>query len=80
MHSLSMLVQEATLTHGRLQASKRAAGRCQAAERPYDLVTTDVDGTLLNSKNELSARNEEAITECIKLGVPVRITSCSGHV
>ena len=47
--------------------------QCQAAERPYDLVATDVDGTLLNSKNELSARNEEAITECIKLGIPVRL-------
>ena len=45
--------------------------RCQTSERPYDLVTTDVDGTLLNSKNELSPRNEEAIAECIKLGVPV---------
>lgn len=45
--------------------------RCQAAERRFDLVTTDVDGTLLNSKNELSPRNEEAIAQCIKLGIPV---------
>ena len=44
---------------------------CHAADRRFDLVTTDVDGTLLSSKNELSARNEEAIAECIKLGVPV---------
>lgn len=45
--------------------------RCQTSERRFDLVTTDVDGTLLNSKNELSPRNEEAIEQCIKLGVPV---------
>ena len=50
---------------------------CRAAERRFDLVTTDVDGTLLDSKNELSARNEEAIAECIKLGVPV--TNCPCH-
>ncbi len=46
---------------------------CQAAERRFDLVTTDVDGTLLSTKNELSPRNEEAIAECIKLGIPVCI-------
>ena len=43
---------------------------CQA-DRRFDLVTTDVDGTLLSSKNELSPRNEEAISECIRLGIPV---------
>lgn len=72
LHSCLVFRQVATVTHGKMLASKRAAGRCHGAERPYDLVTTDVDGTLLNSRNELSARNEEAITECIKLGIPVR--------
>lgn len=48
---------------------------CQTADRRFDLVTTDVDGTLLSSKNELSPRNEEAIAECIKLGVPVCIAT-----
>lgn len=46
---------------------------CQAAERRFDIVTTDVDRTLLSTKNELSPRNEEAIAECIKLGIPVCI-------
>ena len=45
---------------------------CTATDRRFDLVTTDVDGTLLSSKNELSLRNEQAIAECIKLGIPVR--------
>ena len=49
---------------------QRAQGpMCQAANRRFDLVTTDVDGTLLSSKNELSPRNEEAIAECIRLGI-----------
>ena len=49
---------------------------CPAADRRFDLVTTDVDGTLLSSKNELSLRNEEAISECIKLGIPVSAILC----
>ena len=56
---------------GRAQVARRSV-LC-AAERRFDLVTTDVDGTLLDSKNELSARNEQAIAETIKLGVPVRL-------
>jgi len=52
---------------------------CQAAERRFDLVTTDVDGTLLSTKNELSPRNEEAIAECIKLGIPVCIGAQFKH-
>jgi len=58
--------------HFRRPNSKRNI-MCQAAERRFDLVTTDVDGTLLSTKNELSPRNEEAIAECIKLGIPVCI-------
>ena len=53
---------------------------CQAADRRFDLVTTDVDGTLLSTKNQLSARNEEAIAECIKLGIPVSCNSISAHL
>ena len=56
-------------TSWRAQQAQRPM--CQAADRRFDLVTTDVDGTLLSSKNELSPRNEEAIAECIKLGIPV---------
>ena len=66
--------QKVTLGHARKSLPAGRCGaqmRCQAAGRRFDLVTTDVDGTLLNSKNELSARNEEAIAECIKLGIPV---------
>ena len=74
-----MLPKDATHFY-RLQLSRPSTSRrvqqaqrpmCQAADRRFDLVTTDVDGTLLSSKNELSPRNEEAIAECIKLGVPV---------
>ncbi|GAB4471315.1 MAG: Cof-type HAD-IIB family hydrolase [Anaerolineae bacterium] len=40
------------------------------AERPpIHLVVTDVDGTLLNSRHELSARNEAVIREVIARGV-----------
>lgn len=66
--------QKVTVAYARRLSSIRRCRtqmRCQAAERRFDLVTTDVDGTLLNSKNELSARNEEAIAECTKLGIPV---------
>ena len=76
---IGMLPQDATQfcylqlsrpsTSRRLQQAQRCM--CQAADRRFDLVTTDVDGTLLSSKNELSPRNEEAIAECIKLGIPV---------
>ncbi len=44
-----------------------------SAERPrIKLIATDVDGTLLNSKQELTPAVEQAIKKAADLGVPVR--------
>ena len=37
----------------------------------YKLIATDLDGTLLNSKSEVSDENIKAIAECYSIGVPV---------
>jgi HAD superfamily hydrolase (TIGR01484 family) len=39
------------------------------------LVITDLDGTLLNSRGELSPGNEKAIRQAIAKGVPVTIAT-----
>lgn len=39
--------------------------------RDIKLIVTDLDGTLLNSKHKLSARNEQALKRAIALGIPV---------
>ncbi|PYG86918.1 hypothetical protein LY28_02539 [Ruminiclostridium sufflavum DSM 19573] len=44
----------------------------------YKLVAIDLDGTLLDSDKEISARNKEAIASAIKKGVKAVI--CSGRV
>jgi len=44
-------------------------------ERAYDLVATDVDGTLLNSRDELSPEVEEALREARQQGVRVSLVS-----
>ena len=41
----------------------------------YKLVAIDLDGTLLNSYGQVSARNKEAITKLIKKNIDVVITS-----
>ena len=40
-------------------------------DQPIRLIATDIDGTLLNSRHELSTRNEQALRAAIKQGVQV---------
>lgn len=44
---------------------------CSAERPPIKLIATDVDGTLLNSKQELTPAVEQAIKKAADLGVPV---------
>jgi hypothetical protein len=44
---------------------------------PIDLIGIDLDGTLLNSKGELSAQNREALHRCHELGV--KVVLCTGR-
>ena len=44
---------------------------CSAKRPPIKLIATDVDGTLLNSKQELTPAVEQAIKKAADLGVPV---------
>ncbi|QPJ84714.1 HAD family phosphatase [Sarcina sp. JB2] len=41
----------------------------------YKMICIDMDGTLLNSKHEVSERNKKAIKEAIKQGIVVAITT-----
>ena len=38
-------------------------------------ITIDLDGTLLNSKTQLSERNRAALEKCIERGIPVIIAT-----
>ena len=38
-------------------------------------VAIDLDGTLLNSKTQLSERNRAALEKCIERGIPVIIAT-----
>jgi Cof subfamily protein (haloacid dehalogenase superfamily) len=40
-------------------------------DKPIRLIATDIDGTLLNSRHELSPRNEQALRLAMKQGVQV---------
>ena len=42
---------------------------------PPGAVAVDLDGTLLNSRSELSARNRQAIETCLSTGIPVIIAT-----
>lgn len=44
---------------------------CCSTPPRIDLIVTDVDGTLLNSKQELNPRVEKAVKTASALGVPV---------
>lgn len=52
--------------------SQNAGSRAVAAKAEIKLITTDVDGTLLNSKLELTPKVEKAIKLSQSVGVPVR--------
>ncbi|KAK9829817.1 hypothetical protein WJX72_008049 [[Myrmecia] bisecta] len=43
--------------------------------RKYDLIATDVDGTLCNSKHQLTSRTETAIRRAAALGVPTVVAT-----
>ena len=45
---------------------------CSDERSRIKLIATDVDGTLLNSKQELTPAVEQAIKKAADLGVPVR--------
>ena len=51
--------------------SGRAGVVCSAEMSPIKLIATDVDGTLLNSKQELTPAVEQAVKKAADLGVPV---------
>jgi Cof subfamily protein (haloacid dehalogenase superfamily) len=44
-------------------------------KNPPKAIAVDLDGTLLNSKTELSARNHKALEKCISAGIPVIIAT-----
>jgi len=44
-------------------------------EKDIKLITVDLDGTLLNSKHEISERNKKAITKAIEQGVQVVVAT-----
>lgn len=44
---------------------------CSAQSPRIHLIATDVDGTLLNSKQELTPAVEQAIKKAADIGVPV---------
>jgi hypothetical protein len=57
---------------GRTVAAAAAAAGAAAAGPPHiTLIATDVDGTLLDSRQQLSAGNEAAIKQAAAAGVPV---------
>ena len=41
----------------------------------YELLVLDVDGTLVNTKKEITERTKEALWECQEQGVKVAIAS-----
>ena len=41
----------------------------------YELLVLDVDGTLVNTKKEISERTRNAILECQEKGIKVAIAS-----
>mmetsp|Transcript_19984 Transcript_19984/g.60403 ORF Transcript_19984/g.60403 Transcript_19984/m.60403 type:complete len:317 (-) Transcript_19984:522-1472(-) len=60
---------------GRARVSRGAAMRTPAVKRDIRLIATDVDGTLLNNKQELTPRVQGAITAAVELGVPVVVAT-----
>ncbi len=43
--------------------------------RPPDAIAIDLDGTLLNSQTQITARNSQAIKKCLGRGIPVVIAT-----
>lgn len=43
--------------------------------RPPDAIAIDLDGTLLNSQTQISARNSQAIQKCLARGIPIIIAT-----
>jgi Cof subfamily protein (haloacid dehalogenase superfamily) len=41
------------------------------SDKPIRLIATDIDGTLLNNRHELSPRNEQALRQAMKQGIQV---------
>ncbi len=41
------------------------------SDKPIRLIATDIDGTLLNSRHELSARNEDALRRAMAQGIQI---------
>lgn len=50
---------------------QRARSELTEHSRRALVVVTDVDGTLMNSSNQLPAANCEALRRCVRQGVPV---------
>eukprot|EP00439_Symbiodinium_sp_Y106_P020489 s3419_g2.t1 len=50
---------------------QRARSELTEHSRRASVVVTDVDGTLMNSSNQLPAANCEALRRCVRQGVPV---------
>ena len=67
-----------SLAGAQLSSQTRRRGCAQHVQRPaicaardIRLVATDVDGTLLNSKQELTPRVKAAVNAAVKKGIPV---------
>lgn len=60
-------------------ACSRMAVRAAGAHPSVQLIATDVDGTLLNHRQELTPRVEEAVKRARDAGVPVRKERGSGE-
>ena len=58
-------------------ARARRGGPC-AAGQGIELITSDVDGTLLNSRQQLTPRVQQAVQLALKAGVPVRTDRVPG--
>lgn len=41
----------------------------------YELICIDMDGTLLNDKNEITKENEEILKKCLKNNIKIAITT-----
>jgi len=46
---------------------------------PIELIAIDLDGTLLNSKHQLSKRNEGAVKKALERGVKVILVTGKTH-
>lgn len=69
----------AAATHAAGLESAPAAEQVASGQRRIELICSDVDGTLMNSRNQLSPAVEEAVNAAAAAGVPVRTRTRLGQ-